>query len=81
MRVYQTYIESGSVKHKLFTFETEAEALEFCEENRWCWFDENEFEWSLSIEEEEQDVYFPALDDDYDDYGYDDYEYDDDEYF
>ena len=42
------YIESaGGVRYAMFTAASEAEAYEFCNDNRWEWKDENGFVWDL----------------------------------
>ena len=48
---FGVYMESGSVKHPLTQFETEEEAVRFCEENNWAWIDSNNFEWGLDYRE------------------------------
>lgn len=55
---FQTIIASGSVKHELFAFETESEAIQFAEDNRWSWLDENEFWWAIEIEERDDELSF-----------------------
>lgn len=42
-------VSAGGVKECLATFRTEEEALCFCDNNNWRWVDENEFEWSLEV--------------------------------
>ena len=63
---YEAVIRSRCVKHDLISFETEEEAIRFAEDSRWSWFDENEFEWNIEIEERDDEngvVFF-----DYEDY-------------
>ena len=53
---FQTIIASGSVKHDLFAFEAEEEAVSFANDNRWIWFDENAFGWNIEIEERDDEL-------------------------
>ena len=45
------YISTGclGVKHLLTSFNTEEEAVDFCEKNNWEYTDENGFQWGLEI--------------------------------
>ena len=82
---YQTIIRSRSVKYDLFAFETEEDAISFAEENDWEWYDENEFCWSVEIEErhdengiiffDNEDFEEEPDDDEYPDSYYDQIEY------
>ncbi len=47
---------SGSVNCGLAAFKEENQAIDFCERENWRWFDENEFEWDLWIDEDD-DIY------------------------
>ena len=50
--MYKVYLESGhGTRYEFISFDTEVEAVEFCDRNCWSWFDENEFEWNLAIRE------------------------------
>lgn len=42
---------AGSCSYLFMTFNSKSEAVKFCEENGWEWFDENEFSWSLEIKD------------------------------
>lgn len=45
--LFKVVICAGCVRHDLYCGLTEQEAIDYCEENDWCYIDENEFEWSL----------------------------------
>lgn len=45
-------VSAFGVKHHLVGQLTEEEAYNFCVEHNWRWLDENEFEWSLEIEDD-----------------------------
>ena len=52
MKYWQVYIVSaGGVKYEHMSFETEKEAVEYCNDCHWEWADENCFVWDLEIEE------------------------------
>lgn len=55
---YRVVIKSGSTKEDLFAFETENEAIQWCNDNHWEWMDENEFVWECDIEERNEDIAF-----------------------
>ncbi len=47
---YEVYLQAGTVRKHFSEFETEQEAINFCESHNWCWIDENEFEWSMDYD-------------------------------
>lgn len=47
----EVYMVAGSVRYVFATFNSEMEAVEFCDHNDWEWYDENCFRWSLEIED------------------------------
>lgn len=49
--MYNVYISTGffGVEHLLASFNTEEEAVTFCNENNWEYIDENGFQWHLEI--------------------------------
>ena len=47
----QTYLISDcGTKVEFLQFETKQEAFDFCQENGWCWEDENGYVWNLWFE-------------------------------
>ncbi len=53
---FVVYMESpGGVRHTLTEFDTEVEAMRFCDIHHWSWLDENRFEWDLDYKEVEDD--------------------------
>lgn len=56
--MFNVYLKSmGGVRKPFCSFETEAEAEDFCREFGWCWEDENGFVWDMSYEEGEEKRY------------------------
>lgn len=45
--MYIVYKKAGKVRREVAEFETEVEAIEFCEAWNWEMMDENEFVWDL----------------------------------
>ena len=50
--MFKVYKEACSVKYLIAEFETEQEAVEFCEAYDWEIKDENEFVWDMYIDED-----------------------------
>ncbi len=48
---YKVMMEAMSVSYEMAEFETEQEAIDFCEAYGWEVKDENEFVWGMTIEE------------------------------
>ena len=52
--IYTVIIKSAyGTTSSLISFDTEEDAILFCEQEGWVFIDENNFEWSLEIIEEE----------------------------
>ena len=51
IKMVEVYMVAGSVRYVFATFNSEMEAVEFCDHNDWEWYDENCFRWSLEIED------------------------------
>ena len=49
--MFEIVIEAQVAKRVLTSFDTEAEAISFCEEYGWCWEDENGFVWDMDYRE------------------------------
>lgn len=50
-KLYNVYIEAGSVRYTMMESVSLYEAKKFCEENNWCFKDENDFVWDMDYEE------------------------------
>lgn len=50
--MYKVYMRAMSVEYLMAEFETEQEAVDFCEAYGWEVKDENEFVWDMDIDEE-----------------------------
>lgn len=50
-KLFNVYIEAGGVRYTLLEAVSRYEAHKFCEDNQWCFVDENEFVWDLDYEE------------------------------
>ena len=50
--MFKVYKESMSLSIEIAEFETEQEAIDFCEYYNWELKDENDFWWDLAVDEE-----------------------------
>ncbi len=50
-KLFNVYIGSGSTKYTLLENVSRHEAHRFCEDNQWCFKDENDFVWDMDYEE------------------------------
>ena len=51
MKLYNVYIYSQRTQITILSEVSEDEAQKFCEENQWCFKDENDFVWDMDYEE------------------------------
>lgn len=50
-KLYDVYIYSQGMKITMLSEVSRYEAQKFCEENQWCFKDENDFVWEMDYEE------------------------------